>query len=246
MKKVLLILLLITFISCDSPLDVPADKIDEKVIDDPFLKDPVIDIVPDSVFLGFVYPNDEIKNNITIKNIKNKVTHINDHSFYEDHFKLNFDEVKLQPNGEAGDSKEIGITFSQEQPGIYQDTLIFSGMLHPYLPLKATVPHVFGYDLSFENTNINSSPTPSIMTIYNKSDEAAEITELVFSAPDIFYIPEIQSEDYPIPIDSNGKIELLVSFNPQEVKLYSEEVQIKISNDLILKDKIKLSGSGVK
>lgn len=246
MKNYLHIFLLIIFISCDSPLDVPADKIDEKVIDDPFLKDPVIDIIPDSVNLGYIFPNEEFNGNITIQNIKNKRNQIDDYQFSNDYFELDFEEVTLQPQDQSGDSKEFRFTFRQEQPGEYKDTLIFSGMLYPYLPLKAIVPHVFGYDLSFENTNIDSSPTPSIMTIYNKSDETVEITELVFSDNDIFYMPEIQNNDYPIPIYSNDKIEILVSFNPQELKSYSEEVQIKISNDLILKEKIKLMGSGVK
>ena len=218
MNKYILIFLILTFISCDSPLDVPADKIDEKVIDDPFLKDPVIDIIPDSVNLGYIFPNESSISKVTIQNIKNKNTQINDFQFSNDYFELDFEEVKLQPKGENGDSKIFSVSFTQEQPGIYKDTLIFSGMFHPYLPLTATVPHVFGFDLAFEDTKFGSSPTPSIMTIYNKSEELVEITDLVFSEPEIFYIPEIENDDFPLPIDSGGKIELLVSFNPQEAK----------------------------
>lgn len=235
MKYFFLIFILI--IACESPFDVSPSEGDKKVIDDPYLKNPILAFDIDTLNFGMILPSDIVKDSVTVFNISDKVVNIDSAEFYNDIFNVEIKPFKLDKKDDPEDSKQIGIYFQNEKSGIYKDSMIIDNMYRPTLYTQAKIPDVFGRDVDFGIVEINEI-SGSFIKIENISNQKVIINNIELLNNELFNFSK--NPELPFEISPQSFHDILVRFQAANVGNFSDTVEISINNDLILKKRIIL------
>lgn len=240
-KLFTLIIIIVVLISCDSPFDVPASSGDPIVIDDPYLKNPIIDVDPEFIDLGIIIPDQNIEFTIEVFNITDKQVVLDSANFYQKLFTNNFEKTTLSPKNTTDFQKEFSIYFNKENPGVYRDSLIFDDMLNPSVKVKASVAFVYAEDLTFEPTE-KGVLTGGLLNIYNLTDQTVQISEMEFKNGNIFNFTQIPNFPYEL---RPGKNEILLKFKPENAIEYIDTLDIQLSSSVIYKNFAVIKGKGI-
>lgn len=189
------------------------------------------------------YPYD-----IMVYNVGDKELIINDLFFEGD--SENFSTDFQTPSFIAkGDSLPLPIVFYPNAEQEYNcDFHIYSNAQNQ--PDKAIYLHGVGasgsfisvmpYFVHFGEVEIDTESDPMPIVIDNNGDEPLDITDLIFSAPDIFYSPD----QPPIQIQPGNSQPIDVIFHPTEEMTYDETLTI-IHNAANEINPISLDGTGI-
>ena len=176
---ILIVLVAIGSFSCESPLNVPANRqIDITV--DPFLNPP-IHVSPTYKNLGFVHPDSQLAFKIEAQNKLDKSYIIWDYNlfFNKNGFSISNKSIplNLQPEGEENSGTSIEIVYKADKPGIYHDTLLFANLIYPFTYMEAVVPNVYMDDVVFNSIRGEQK----VVIVHNLSDSKLTITDAYFS-----------------------------------------------------------------
>jgi hypothetical protein len=226
---ILLILLWELFISsCNSPLNVPANR-EIHIKEDPY-SNPLITISPTFINFDFVHPDMTKTMEVTISNNQNKKLLINDYylffgnnsSFYFANKSVPF---ILESKGEPNSSQIITVEFKGKSPSVYNDTLYFSSIFYPSGLIEAKVPYIYADELTFDNVKLGSNST-NTLKIYNLSEYPAIINSMILNDnADLFTI----NTSFPIELPRNSSKEISITFTPKAVGKTQTSVQFSIT-----------------
>jgi hypothetical protein len=208
-RYILLIFLLIGLASCESPLNVPANR-NVDITTDPFLNPP-ISATPSYINLGFVHPDSQVVIFINVANNLDKVYIIWDYNLYfnKNGFSVNNKIVPiiLEPKDNESSKAQINILFTAKNSGYYLDTLLFADLLYPFCLLEAKVPNLYFDNVVFESNN----PSTKSILIHNTSESNITITNAYFTN-------ETKSfsilTSFPIQVNRNSVYNLQISYTP--------------------------------
>lgn len=236
----LFIIIIILLISCESPFDVPAHKGDKKVIKDPFSDNPILKIIPDSLNFDFVFPSQKKSFDFGVINISNDKYQIQSCDFYEDLFVCNNESKFLEPHELNNDTLFFSVEFTQDESGIYSDSLIIDNMFIPVLYANAVVPFVYAEDVLFGDVNENEI-TGKIIKIQNNSNDSVTLTSVYLEKNHLFRFS--QTPDLPVTIAPKSSYDILIRFSHDNKGDYSDKLFFEIEEYLIIKNHSELSAT---
>lgn len=206
---ILIVLIAIGSFSCESPLNVPANRqID--ITEDPFLNPP-IHVSPTYKNLGFVHPDSQITFTIEVQNNLDKSYIIWDYYLYfnKNGFSISNKSIPInfKPKGDDNSSTNIEIVYKADKPGIYYDTLLFANLIYPITYMEAVVPNVYMDDVVFNSKRGERKD----VIIHNLSDSKITITDVYFSN-DSKNLTILDS--LPVSIARNSIYPLKIQYSP--------------------------------
>lgn len=228
MKNIIYILLIsVWIISCNSPLDVPANR-EIHIKEDPY-SNPLINITPTFINFDFVHPDSTKTIDVIVSNNQNKKILINDYYLFYGNTYFNLPNKSipfiLESKGDSNSSKILTIEFKGKSPGVYNDTLLFSSIPYPSGLIEAKVPYIFADDLVFENVKSGKEYTKSLK-IYNLSENSAIINSISFNEnSDLFKI----NTNLPFELPRNSTMEISITFSPKTIGKTQTTLQYAIT-----------------
>lgn len=220
---IFVILLIVGIVSCESPLNVPANR-NIEIKEDPFLNPP-ISLSPSYINLGFVHPDSQVSFSIEIQNNLDKQYIVWDYNLYfltngfsivEKSIPLN-----LEPKGAEKSKSKIDFIYKAERSGIYYDTLLIANLIYPFSFMVATVPNIYMDDVIFEG----NGPSEKNVTIHNLSESNFTITNATFSNPTSFKL----LDTLPILINRNSVYNMRISYFPSIDETQESSLIINVS-----------------
>ncbi|MBM2815670.1 MAG: hypothetical protein HW421_2432 [Ignavibacteria bacterium] len=244
-----LLIFLIIFLSCTSPLDVPANR--KKL--ETGTKQEIIDIVlsTDEMQFGFVsYTSTKtIQFKITNNSKKDAVIDSIKAKNHPDMFYFYGDDI-FPVKIASGKSKEYMILFNAKELGEFSDVITLNGWDKYSIKCEAKVPYVEARDLNFNEYSILSpSPRPKGIIIFNNSNVKITINTYKLIDPEnsFFITDSIKSIDIdPVntPFGTNKAV-INIAFIPRMIKAYNARVEFDITAPSnIIKNVAELSGVG--
>ena len=228
--KILIIIFSVSYLliySCSSPLDVPANR-NIEIKDGPY-KNPQISLNPTFVNFDFVLPDSTKLMTMTVSNNLTTKILITDYSLYFNYsyfllFNKNVPFV-LDAKGGANSTVEIQLGFKGISSGIYQDTLLFSGIFYPTGLLEAKVPYIYANSVNLGNIPLNQNSEGQII-INNLSESSATISKIRFSNFSNYFKFK---NGFPIVIQRNSKDTLSFIFTPLTQGKFQENLTFEIT-----------------
>lgn len=243
-KTYILLILLALLVSCDSPIDVQADR---EIID--LRKDgsSIIRINPENINLDYLLYSKEIDTKFKIENLTSNKLILRDIIF-----KGNSKFYSLSPNFQLTlkpyESDSIKFTVNPTKFGEFVDTLFFREFYTPYVVIHCFVPIVFCSDIDFGETPKQSTKLQTIV-IYNFSQNPIEITDFKFVGDSaVFKIESFNPKIAPLVIPSGGlPRQIIVSFRPEENRKYSANIIFQLKEGELgrIDNVTKLIGTGI-
>lgn len=204
--------------SCNSPLDIDADRGDKEIIGE---KNYDIMLSADTLDFGFVHPNQSKTLSFTINNLTSKDYLINKLTInnFSNLFSLfNFELVLLNKKNSNFDESPFFVTFDADNSyNHYIDSIYINDLKNPDLKILATIPAVYAEDLAFDEVSIGSISS-RFLYLHNISDVAITLTNLSTS-DNSFIIKGLNNNT--LEINPNETIELIVTFEPLIANTYT-------------------------
>ncbi|MFP4527248.1 MAG: hypothetical protein ACLFQX_01755 [Candidatus Kapaibacterium sp.] len=229
---------------CDSPLDVPANRV-KKVVEKNQNPEDGLSIFPAVLDFGYVARVDSKTMGFQIANTGDNSVTINSilPKTYMDMYFVDYPQlpITLGPKGSDSASEYISIQFSARNLGKFTDTLRFNGKREPSLALNAIVPSVSVGDCHFGGTSIGTDAYEAV-DIVNRGDSPAIINKVIIQAPDKCF--KFLST-LPVVLSPGEFKRLIVRFSPAEKKQYNAILKFEIECEGYVHDQTKLSGYGI-
>lgn len=233
--------------ACSSPTDVPANRT-WRYETDPEAGKKKLELNPPMIDFDYVYSYGIKSVPLTITNITDRTREIRSVSFKNYSSLFSVDEsqfpITLAPAGNNGSSKEITITFTAQQFGIFDEEMTFEGIDNPVLSLKSKVPMVYCPDNNnFGEKIIDSTFEPKELWIRNDGQTSVVIKSARIENYDSVF--KIESS-FPITIEKESAKSFFVRFIPKEEKFYSDKIIFQIEAGGIYDSTTVVTGSGIR
>lgn len=230
--------------SCDSPIDVQANR---EIVDLRMDGTPLFKISPDFVDFEYVLYCKKIEFGIRVENLSTKKIKLSDIIFKGS---SNFYSLSKQKTIELVPGATDSVRFSMfpDKFGDFTDTIYFREYYKPFVVMHCTVPYVFISDVDFSSTAIGAHKLRTI-DIYNFSETDIQITDYtIIGDTETIKIEGFNPKISPLTIPKGGAPrQIIVSFRPDGKKSYQASIIFEIqSQNLVLVDNVaKISGVGI-
>ncbi len=239
MHKIFYILLILLF-ACESPFDVPAREGEKKVIKDPYLNNPVLKIIPDSLDFGYVLPSEKNLMNFRVINISGENYLIKLCKFYNELFICKNEELTLAPHKTSQDTATFTVVFMQNESGLYIDSMIIDNMYRPVLYASAKVPFVYAEDMDFGKVSVNEI-SGKIIKIRNNSTDSVTLTSIYLENNQLFRFS--QKPELPLKIAPKSSSDILLRFSSDKKGEFSDKLIFEIEENLLIKNNANLEAA---
>lgn len=220
-----LLLLIIVFLSCSSPLDVDADRGDKKIIGEKVYD---ISIIPDTLDFGIVHPNRNKSLEFSIQNETNGDFQI-DKLIVQNYSEFSIEDfanVLLKKKGDTYDKHSFKVNFHGNKFGRYVDSIYVNELLNPDLKVIAIIPGIYGEDLTFQNVSVGEIGS-QFLYIINISDQDAYLNDIQIS-DNVFKFKSLNNNE--LIVKANETKELIITFEPEISKTYNAYIKFNVNN----------------
>ncbi len=217
----------LSFYSCDSPIDVDANRIK---IEDTLAIKSLIEITPSSINFGIVNRYQDYEKTIRIRNLSNQSFKISKLFFKnkpKDFIISNIDEFTLAPKNEEGSERYLTFKLRANNVGNITDTLYVNNIGVGFTKVSAICPAVYITDLDFGNVEMNTTVYKAI-NIYNFTDKPITLTNLKIIGDTSAF--KIENFSMPVELIPQYPKQFLVSFSPKKDAYYYSEYDFEIDN----------------
>lgn len=230
-KKILsglIIILCLTFFSCNSPLEVPANR-DIKIKDNPYIN-PLVKFKPNYTNLDFVHPDSILTFSIKVENNQSITYPISEYHLFFGNINFRIIDklipIILSPAGMDGSEADIKIQFTAKNPGYFNDTLFVNNLNYPKAIFEAKVPYIYVND--FPSIKISSGETLTFsLTFTNLSSNDALIKSASISQNSSNFSLE---NIFPINLARNSEVLIPFKFTSATPGLYQTEFTFEIES----------------
>lgn len=227
--QILFVVVSFTFSACNSPTEVPANRIKIEEGDG----SNVLKFVPSIVNFSYMQKFNSKDVQIEVTNLTSSRITVGDFNFTNNSnlysiFKGDDDNLTLEAKGKVGDSKVFTLTIRPLNTGVISDTMRVNNLSMPMLTIKALVPHIFTDDVNFKEVSVGSFLFKAIL-IANQTDKPVYVKSAeIKDTSNVFSLVDFQPDT---KIEPNSTKQYIIKFTPINDVLYSVPIEFNFAFD---------------
>ncbi len=224
--------MIIGFVACTSPLDVPANR--EEYIDNA-KSNSLLNITPTTLNFGYINLYEEAKMPFQMTNMNTYAYKLTSLNFGKNtkFFLYDLDlPIEIDKKDTPGSIQLFHVRFAPFSIGEFSDTLETNGLTNPKLIVQAIVPHIFVTDLNFGTIYAGDSTSRNIM-VYNYSGEKISVKEIKFHDQDgVFYCNSYFDTEIDLFEKTGKPLEIPITFYSTKESIFNASLEIIFEQSL--------------